>query len=109
MGVMIVRDGTDDAPVVPNPLEAASWLAAIVESSADAIIGKTLDGVITSWNAGAAQMYGYAVDEMIGRNIAAIVPPERAVELGPILDRIRTGERVDPFDTTRIRKDGSRI
>ena len=84
-------------------------LAAIVESSADAIIGKTLDGVITSWNAGARAMYGYAAEEMIGRNVSALIPPDQAGELEPILARLRRGEQVEHFETKRLRKNGSII
>jgi PAS domain S-box-containing protein len=87
----------------------ASRLASIVESSDDAIIGKTLDGTITSWNAGAADMYGYAAAEMVGRNVAALLPPDRAGELAPILDRLARGERVEHFEAKRRRKDGSII
>jgi PAS domain S-box-containing protein len=89
--------------------ELASRLAAIVESSDDAIIGKTLDGTITSWNAGAAAMYGYAAGEMVGRNVSVLVPPDRPGELAPILGRLGRGERVEHFETKRRRKDGSSI
>jgi len=84
-----------------------SPLAAIVESSDDAIIGKTLDGVITSWNAAATAMYGYAPEEMIGHNIAELIPPDHAGELSTILDRLARGERVHHFETRRVRKDGT--
>jgi PAS domain S-box-containing protein len=80
-----------------------------VESSDDAIIGKTLDGTITSWNAGAAAMYGYAAGEMVGRNVSVLVPPDRPGELAPILGRLGRGERVEHFETKRRRKDGSSI
>ena len=70
---------------------AVSRLAAIVESSGDAILSKTLEGVITSWNAGAAHMYGYAPDEIVGHNVSELIPPDRAGELGTILDRLRAG------------------
>ncbi len=89
--------------------ELRSWLAAIVESSTDAIIGATLDGVITSWNAGAAEMFGYTADEMIGRDVSVLFPPDQAGELAPILDRVRHGERIGHFDSRRVRKDGSVI
>jgi two-component system cell cycle sensor histidine kinase/response regulator CckA len=89
--------------------EVASRLAAIVESSDDAIIGKTLDGIITSWNSGASAMYGYAADEMVGQDISVLIPPDRAGELGPILGRLRRGEHIGHFETTRLRKDGSLI
>ena len=81
-------------------------LAAIVESSSEAIIGKTLDGVITSWNRGADEMYGWTSAEMIGRNVSALVPPDRAEELRRLLDAVARGERVEHLDTRRIRKDG---
>ncbi len=87
--------------------ELRSRLAAIVESSADAIIGKTLEGVITSWNAGATGTYGYTADEMIGRNISVLFPPGRTDELVPILERLRRGGRVGHFETRRMRKDGT--
>jgi two-component system cell cycle sensor histidine kinase/response regulator CckA len=89
--------------------ELESRLVAIVESSDDAILGKTLDGVITSWNAGAERIYGFAADEMIGSNVSEIVPPDRLAELGPIIDRLRGGERVNHFETKRRRKDGAII
>jgi two-component system, cell cycle sensor histidine kinase and response regulator CckA len=96
--------------VPPSDVEfELARLAAIVESSADAVIGKTLEGVITSWNAGAVRMYGYAADEVVGRNVSLLFPPGRAAELGPILSRLRLGERVEFFDTQRVRKDGSVI
>ena len=84
-------------------------LAAIVESSDDAIIGKTLDGVITSWNAAAERMYGYAPEQVIGRSVAVIIPAERAGELERILGCVRRGERVGHFETKRVRKDGTVI
>ena len=86
--------------------EMASRLAAIVESSADAIIGKTLDGTITSWNAGAEHMYGYAAAEVVGRNVSVIIPPDQAGELAMILDRLGRGDRIEHFETKRRCKDG---
>jgi PAS domain S-box-containing protein len=90
-------------------LEYQSQFAAIVESSQDAIVGKSLDGVVTSWNAAAERFYGYTSQEAIGRSIYMIVPPERTAELADILDRIRRGVRVESLDTERLRKDGTRI
>jgi two-component system, cell cycle sensor histidine kinase and response regulator CckA len=87
--------------------ELAARLAAIVESSDDAILTKTLDGVITSWNSGAARMYGYRPEEIIGQNVAVLIPAQQRAELGPILGRLRRGERVEPFETKRRRKDGT--
>ena len=89
--------------------EAHARLAAIVESSDDAIIGKTLDGIITSWNDGAARIFGYTAEEMIGEPISRLVPPDRQGDLLTILGAVRRGERVDHFETERVRKDGRRI
>ena len=98
---------TEDAHRAGHDDEPASRLAAIVQSSTDAIIGKTLDGVITSWNVGAQDVYGYTAEEIIGHNIAELVPPDRADELAEILARLRRGERVSHFETKRVRKDGT--
>jgi two-component system, cell cycle sensor histidine kinase and response regulator CckA len=87
--------------------EATTRLAAIVESSTDAIIGATLDGVTTSWNAGAEDQYGYTAQEMIGRSVSVLFPPDRAGELVPILERVRQGENVEHFETKRRCKDGT--
>ncbi|HEY7035462.1 MAG TPA: PAS domain S-box protein [Thermomicrobiales bacterium] len=84
-------------------------LAAIVESSADAIVARTLDGIITSWNAGAEHLYGYPAAEVIGRPMAILIPPERAGELAENIDQIRRGERVPVYETERLRRDGSRV
>jgi PAS domain S-box-containing protein len=89
--------------------EARLRLAAIVESTDDAIIGKTLDGTVTNWNAAAQRLYGYTPEEMIGRHISTIVPPELDEELAGILSRIRGGGAVEHLETARVRKDGGRI
>ena len=89
--------------------DAAEHLSALVESSSDAIIGKTLDGIITSWNHGAERIYGYTAAEIVGQPIALLVPPDHPDELPSILGRIRTGERITQFATSRIRKDGVEI
>jgi PAS domain S-box-containing protein len=81
-------------------------LAAIVSSSDDAIISKTLEGRITSWNSGATRIFGYEASEMVGRPILTIVPPELHHEEATILSRLRRGERIDHFDTVRVAKDG---
>jgi PAS domain S-box-containing protein len=88
---------------------ASAQLAAIVESSHDAIIGKTLDGIITSWNPGAAKVFGYSAEEIIGKPMLTLIPPERSNEEPEILGRIARGESVDHFETIRIRKDEKRI
>ena len=89
--------------------EARHQLAAIVESSDDAIIGKTLEGVILSWNAGAERIYGYPAGEVVGRPISLLMPPDRMDEGPKILGRIKRGEPVEHYETVRMRKDGSRI
>ena len=89
--------------------EARTRLAAIVTSSTDAIIGKTLEGVVTSWNAGAERLFGYTAAEMVGRSIYTLIPEELHGAERELLDRVRIGERVEYSEAERIRKDGSRI
>ncbi len=84
-------------------------LAAIVQHTQDAVIGKDLDGIITSWNAAAERTYGLTAAEAVGRPIELIVPPERRAELEDILDRVRRGEAVAPLETERVRRDGGRV
>jgi PAS domain S-box-containing protein len=84
-------------------------LAAIVASSDDAIIGKDLDGIITSWNFGAERIFGYTADEMIGRSIMRLIPSDRQAEEWQILSRIRSGERFGHFETIRLAKDGRQL
>jgi PAS domain S-box-containing protein len=83
--------------------------AAIIESSADAIVGKNLDGIIESWNPGAERIFGYAAEEVIGKPVTILIPPGHENEEPGILERIRRGERVNPYDTERRRKDGSLV
>ena len=132
--VLIARDGTErpiDESAAPVRDESAAilgavlvfcdvtqrkWashshtlLAAIVEASDDAIISKTLDGVVRSWNRGAERLFGYTADEAVGRPINLIIPPERQDEERSILERLSRGERVEHFETVRVAKDGRRI
>lgn len=88
---------------------AAAHLAAIVQFSDDAIVGKDLLGVVTSWNAGAERLFGYTADEMVGQPILRLIPSDRRQEEGNILERIRRGENVPHFDSQRLRKDGSLV
>src|SRR5580700_6635031 len=88
---------------------ASRWLAAIVASSDDAIIGKNLKSIITSWNFGAERIFGYTADEMIGTSIMRLIPPDRREEELEILSRIRRGERFDHFETIRLAKDGRQL
>jgi PAS domain S-box-containing protein len=103
--------GTLEAEIARRRLadHSVSRLAAIVESSDDAIIGKTLDGVVTSWNSAAERIFGYAAAEMVGQPISRIIPPEQKDDFPRILGTIRRGERVEHFETVRLRKDGRRI
>jgi PAS domain S-box-containing protein len=84
-------------------------LAAIVESSDDVILSKTLEGIITSWNKGAEKIYGYTAEEAVGQPVSMLVPPERPNEIPEILQKIRLGEKVDHFETVRMTKDGRRL
>jgi PAS domain S-box-containing protein len=88
---------------------AAQRLAAIVESSGDAILAQDLDGIITAWNTGARRLFGYAAGEVIGKPITILIPFDRHEEEPRILARIRSGERIDHFETVRRRKDGSLV
>src|SRR4029079_9905446 len=86
-----------------------AMLAAIVHSSSDAIISKTLNSVITSWNKTAEKMFGYSAEEMIGQSIFKLIPPDRTSEESHILEKIRNGELVDHYETKRLTKDGKLI
>lgn len=92
-----------------NPDIAAPWLAAIIDSADDAIISKTLKGIITSWNRGAERIFGYTADEAIGRSVTILIPEDHPNEESEILRRIRNGERVEHYETVRRRKNGSLI
>ncbi len=89
--------------------EATERLAAIVESSDDAIIGETLDGTILTWNGGAQRLYGYSPSETRGRSVKLLAPPDRVHEMDEILGRLRVGERMRHFETVRVAKDGRRV
>ena len=101
----VVRDVTERKKAEETRLR----LSAIVESSDDAIIGKTLDGIITSWNSGAERIYGYSANETVGQPISMLVPPDRPEEIPTILESIRRGEKVDHYETVRVAKDGRRL
>jgi two-component system, chemotaxis family, CheB/CheR fusion protein len=88
---------------------ATQRLAAIVESSDDAIVSKDLNGIITTWNAGAQRLFGYRAEEVVGKSVTILIPADRFDEEPGILERIRRGERIDHYETVRMRKDGSRF
>jgi PAS domain S-box-containing protein len=89
--------------------QSAQRLAAIVASSDDAIVSKNLDGIISTWNKGAERLFGYTAEEVVGKPITILIPPERQDEEPGILARIRAGERVDHYETVRRRKDGTLV
>lgn len=101
----IARDITERI----NAEKLQSRLAAIVDSSDDAIVSKTLDGIVTTWNAGAERMFGYAAEEMVGQSILKLISPDRHHEEATLLGGIRQGEPIHHYETERVRKDGSRI
>jgi two-component system cell cycle sensor histidine kinase/response regulator CckA len=103
--VLVFRDLTEQR----RAQQDAAFLAAIVESSEDAIIGKSPDGIIQTWNSGAERVYGYKAAEVIGRYMAELLPEDRRHEESAILERLRTGDRVVHFETMRVRKDGTQI
>ena len=98
-----LRDSTEQIEVD----DARRKLASIVVSSYDAIIGKTIDGTITSWNAAAERMYGYTAEEIIGKSIMLLFPLDKQDEFTVIMEQIKKGERIDSFETTHVRKDGT--
>jgi PAS domain S-box-containing protein len=92
-----------------SPELAPYWLSALIESADDAIISKTLDGIITSWNQGAERIFGHTAEEAVGQPITIIIPEDHLDEEPKILARLRAGERIEHFETVRLRKDGRRI
>ena len=109
MREMSMAEPDDAGRTSSSEADVKSLLAAIVENSSDAIISKDLDGIVTSWNAGAEQVFGFSAAEMIGQPITRIIPDDRQDEETCIIARIRGGERIEHFDTIRRRKDGTRI
>jgi len=110
--VLIFRDITERRRLERELAErhrAALLLASIVKSSEDAIVSKSLQGIIQSWNASAERLFGYTAEEAIGKHITLIIPPDRTAEEDQIISLIRAGKRVDHFDTIRVRKNGKPI
>ena len=97
----------DIASLTPEVTRA--WLAAIVDYSEDAIVSKNLESIVRSWNSGAERLFGYTAEEMIGQSITRIIPQELIDEEGKILSQLRRGDRVEHFETVRLRKDGRRV
>jgi PAS domain S-box-containing protein len=107
LGFGIERTRADD--IRRRAKQASALFAAIVETSEDAIVSKDLQGIITSWNRGAERVFGYKAEEVIGKSILLLIPPDRHGEEHEIIGQMRRGERVEPFDTVRRRKDGSEV
>jgi diguanylate cyclase (GGDEF)-like protein/PAS domain S-box-containing protein len=104
-----VAFSTQDVTALRLANETVQRLAAVVRSSSDAIFAKTLGGTVLEWNPAAVRLFGWASEEIVGRSIGLILPPDRADELARIMERVRRGERVEPFETVRIRKDGRAV
>jgi PAS domain S-box-containing protein len=100
---------TRDITELKEADHAGRLLASIVETSEDAIVSKDLTGIVTSWNRGAERIFGYTANEMIGRSITTLIPPDRHNEEPEILERVRRGERVDHYETVRRHKDGTLV
>lgn len=110
--VLVFRDISDRYPLeqqVKERHDAEDFLASIIESSNDAIVSKTLQGVIQTWNQGAQRLFGYSAEEAIGSHISLIIPPERMQDEVQILNRISSGDRIDHYETVRRRNDGKLI
>lgn len=105
----ISKQDQPDVPAVGAPADAAGLLAAIVQSTHDAIVGKSLDGTVLTWNAAAEEIFGWRAHEMVGASIRRLIPDDRQAEEDVILASIRAGERVPSFETVRLRKDGREV
>src|ERR1043165_9351806 len=97
---------TEQVPNLRSAELAQYWLAALIESADDAIISKTLDGIITSWNKGAERIFGYTADEVIGKSVTILIPEGHLDEEPAILARLRAGQRIEHYETIRVAKDG---
>jgi PAS domain S-box-containing protein len=101
--------GSGDSGEMSSGDIASFWLAAVIDSAEDAIISKSLDGIITSWNKSAERIFGYRADEAIGKHVLMLIPPDHHNEEPEIISKIMKGERVEHYQTIRVRKDGSLV
>jgi PAS domain S-box-containing protein len=108
-GVALVRAAVRTLQPRVTGLESQAFLSALVASSEDPIIGKTLDGTVLLWNEAAERLYGYKASEMLGCNVSVLIPPDRPEELSYLLDRVEAGETVRNFQTKRLRKNGTAV
>ena len=106
---IITKDCSSDITGCKSAEDNREHFKAVMEYLEDAVIGKTLDGIITSWNAGAERIYGYSAQEVIGKSISLLAPPDMPDDTQLILDRIRSGEQVLRYETLRRKKDGGLI
>ncbi|HEY0049207.1 MAG TPA: PAS domain S-box protein, partial [Pyrinomonadaceae bacterium] len=108
-----IKDGeeAEQNPINRLPFNetASSWLTAIIDSAEDAIISKTLEGIITSWNKSAQRIFGYTAEEIVGKSVLTLIPPDLQHEENIIIGKIKSGERLEHYETTRVRKDGRLI
>ena len=102
-------DGQSSTESLPFDEVAAGWLSAIIDSADDAIISKTLEGIISSWNKAAERTFGYTADEIVGKSVLTLIPEDRRSEEDDILSRLKSGQRIDHYETVRRRKDGTLI
>jgi PAS domain S-box-containing protein len=105
--IEVNRDVAERRQIEADLRKTENWLVSIIQSSDDAIVSKNLDGIITSWNKGAERVFGYTAEEAVGQPITIVIPQDRQGEEREILTRIRSGERIDHFETVRRRKDAS--
>jgi len=109
MSLSYTRPALDTSPFTSSSESSRSLLEALVDSSHDAIVSKDLNGIVTTWNSAAERIFGYSASEMIGHSILQIIPPERHSEEITIMSRLRAGERIEHYETVRLRKNGERI
>ena len=107
--LLLVEGTLIDITMRKRAEEARAFLASLVESSQDAIIGTTLEALTVSWNHGAEELYGYSAEEMIGNYVSVLYPPDHLDEFAPLVEKVRQGKRINCYESVRVRKDGTRL